>query len=141
MRNLTTVLAIILINTLYGQTNSTTEIILKTSIDKENFIQMLIENDNFVDTENYGVITTVLRNSKTKPNWSHQYHYRIVFKADSIIIKPYWTMNITIDLGVAEAESQLEKWNYSTRKNINGFIHQETIEMLNNAGYTDISYN
>jgi len=141
MENLTFLFFIAVLNFSVAQTEQPNEIVVHNVSDKESFIQMLIENDNFVDTEKYGVVTTALRNSKTKPNWSHQYHYRIVFKEDSIVIKPYWTMNITIDLGVAEAESQLEKWKYSTRKNINGFIHQETIEMLTNAGYTDISYN
>lgn len=141
MRRFIVILVMINTFTVLSQSKKTTEITINNHVDKEEFVQMLIAHDNFVQDEKYGVITTVLRNSATKPNWSHQYHYRILFKENSIVIKPYWTMNINIDMGIAEAEAQLEKWKYSTKKNINGFIHQETIAMLTGAGYTNISYN
>lgn len=125
----------------YSQTKQTTEIICNNVADFDGMMQTFIAYDNYIDTDNYGVITTVLRNSTTKPKWTHQYNYRIVRKNDTVIIKPYWTMGITIDLGSVEAPAQLEKWHYSDRKNINNYIYQETMQVLKSAGVQDISFN
>jgi hypothetical protein len=125
----------------FAQSKNTTEIILKDVGAKEELIKLFVSNENYIESEKYGVVTTVLRNSKSKPNWSHQYMYRIVFDDTNVTIKPYWTMGLTIDLGSVNAEAQLEKWHFSKGKNINGFIFIETMEMLKNGGYSDIDYN
>lgn len=137
---ITLILNTIITTNLQGQTKADTEIIIHNVTDFDQFIKAFITAGNYIKNDNYGVITTELRNSTTKPNWTHQYMYRIIRNDADVTIRPFWTMGIHIDLGTAEADAQLEKWHYSDRKNIKGFIFTETMQILKSVGYTKISF-
>jgi len=107
----------------------------------EHLKQTLIDNGNYIESEISGVITTEMRNTKTKPKWTYQYHYRIRVKENKIYIIPFWTMNVSYSVGAVQASSGIEQWHYSDRKNINGFIFNETMEMLKEAGYNEVIFN
>lgn len=124
-----------------GQTKNTTSIIVNGIANKEEFVEMLIENNNFPESESYGVLTTKLRETITRPGWTHQYHYQIQFKDDTAIIKPYWSSGVNAVFGMDPSTMQ---WKYRDPKkkgNIYGIITNETLMMLTKAGYLDITYN
>lgn len=123
------------------QTKNTTSIIVNGVNDKQSFVEMLIENNNFPENESYGVLTTKLRETTTRPGWTHQYHYQIQFKDDKAILKPYWSSGVNAVFGMDPATMQWKWRDPKKRGNILGIITNETLMMLTQAGYLDINYN
>jgi len=138
----TIIITILITFSLHSQKKSDTQIIVQNITDKDNFISNLIDFENYVQSEKYGVLTTELRNTSTKPNWSFQYQYKITLKDSTAIIKPFWTSGIGLNLNGITADAQINKWHWHKNKksNINGIIANETITMLHKAGYTDIIF-
>lgn len=143
MRKLLFILLIVCTHAI-GQTKGDNTIVVSTSNTDgdniQNLKELLLDNRFFIKSDSDSTITTELRNSKTKPNWSHQYMYQIRFKDGQIIIMPYWTTGVGLEVGMVTAQPQLEEWSFSDRKNINGFIYHETVSMLRSDGYTDIEF-
>jgi hypothetical protein len=122
-----------------AQDKNTTTIIVNNAADKEAFAQMLITHGNYIESDQYGVLTTTLRSTKTRPGWTHQYHYRVQFKDGTAILKPYWGTGINMGLGLDPTTFEWN-WHPKPKGNINGIITAETMEMLANGGYQDISF-
>ncbi|QLE02912.1 hypothetical protein HX109_15535 [Galbibacter sp. BG1] len=144
MRKIFTLLFYLISISLYCQDRKTTEIIttLNDSINKNEIIQMLINTNNFIDNEKYNVITTEYRSTSERPGWSYTYNYRIVLQDTKFIIKPNWKLNVQTSIGGSLTNNSPVEWNYSKGKNnINGIIFRETIKMLTDNGFKDITYN
>lgn len=133
--------ALIIYTSGHGQDKKDSSFIINEKINKEVLISALIEHDNFIEDEKYNVITTKPRNSSTRPGWSYLYYYEIVIKESTTVIKPFWSTGVGLKIGVATADAQYSKWKARTKgNNINAFIYKETLAVLEEAGYTNITY-
>ena len=119
-----------------------TTITIKTqnsdSLNMKMFSERLLDYDYFIRCSNepINILETELHSLKTHPDWSHQYLYRIRFKNGDIIIKPFWTGNMSLTLGGVTAERQLYQWEYTISKGfVTKMMFDETMEMI--RGYCD----